>query len=165
MADMKFSHICNFDSLALVNYPVQGYNNWNVFDDVMFNGTTGDKGVYSNVFEMFLLDRALRGSYILHKNTKDEMWTPQTVTSSDGYYALGWRVRWIDNQKWVFHNGWWKGFRTMFIRKLDTRHTIIALNNSENMNPYGFNSSFIFPTSIYDEFSATALSSVIRNIS
>ncbi len=130
MADMKFSHICNFDSLALVNYPVQGYNNWNVFDDVMFNGTTGDKGVYSNVFEMFLLDRALRGSYILHKNTKDEMWTPQTVTSSDGYYALGWRVRWIDNQKWVFHNGWWKGFRTYYWRCLDDDKCFVVLTNN-----------------------------------
>ncbi len=133
MSDMKYSHICNFDSLPLVNYPVQGYNNWSVFDDVMFNGTTGDKGVYSNVFEMFLFDRALRGSYILHEATKEEMWTPQTVTGPGAYYSMGWRVKWIDNQKWVFHNGWWKGFRTYYWRCLDDDKCFVVLTN----NVYG----------------------------
>jgi CubicO group peptidase (beta-lactamase class C family) len=130
MADMKFTHVCNFDSLPLVNYPVQGYDNWNVFDDNMFNGTTGDKGVYSSVFEMFQLDRALRTSYILHPSTKHEMWTPATVASADGYYALGWRVRFIDGKRWVFHNGWWKGFRTYFWSCLDENKCYVVLTNN-----------------------------------
>ncbi|MCL9980518.1 MAG: beta-lactamase family protein [Bacteroidia bacterium] len=129
-AEMKYSHIANFDSLPLVNYPVQGYNKWSVFDDNIFNGTTGDKGVYSNVFEMFMLDRALKGSYILHEATKQEMWTPQTVTSSDGYYSLGWRIKYIDGKKWVFHNGWWKGFRTYFWRCLDEDKSFVVLTNN-----------------------------------
>ena len=130
MADMKFTHVCNFDSVPLVNYPVQGYNDWSVFDDVMFNGATGDKGVYSNVFEMFQLSRALRGSYILHDATKREMWTPHTVSSADGYYALGWRIRWIDGKKWAFHNGWWKGFRTYFWHSIDENKTFVVLTNN-----------------------------------
>jgi len=130
MADMKFTHVCNFDSMPLVNYPVQGYDNWSVFDDNMFNGTTGDKGVYSSVFEMFQLDRALRTSYILHPAIKREMWTPATVASADGYYALGWRVKFIDGKHWVFHNGWWKGFRTYFWSCLDENKCYVVLTNN-----------------------------------
>lgn len=129
-ADMKFSHVCNFDSIPLLNYPVQGYNSWSMFDDIMFNGTTGDKGVYSNVFEMLNLDRALRGNYLLHEATKEEMWTPQTLTNPNAYYALGWRVKWIDGKKWVFHNGWWKGFRTYFWRCLDEDKCFVVLTNN-----------------------------------
>jgi len=129
-AEMKYTHICNFDSLPLVNYPVQGYRSWRVYEDIPENGTTGDKGVYSSVFEMFNLERALRGSYILHKSTKEEMWTPQTVTSADSYYAMGWRVKWIDGKKWVFHNGWWKGFRTYFWICLDEDKSFVVLTNN-----------------------------------
>jgi len=129
-ADMKYSHVCNFDSIPLINYPVQGYDHWRIFDDLMFNGTTGDKGVYSNVFEMLNLDRALRGSYLLHEATKNEMFTPQTLTSTNAYYALGWRIKWIDGKKWAFHNGWWKGFRTYFWRCLDEDKSFVVLTNN-----------------------------------
>lgn len=130
VADMKFTHVCNFDSIPLVNYPVQGYDNWSVFDDNMFNGTTGDKGVYSSVFEMFMLDRALRAPYLLHPETKKLMWTPSTVASADGYYALGWRVKYINGKRWVFHNGWWKGFRTYFWSCLDEDKCFVVLTNN-----------------------------------
>lgn len=129
-ADMKFTHVNNFDSVPLLFYPVQGYQQWRVFDDVMFNGTCGDKGVYSNVFEMLNLDRALRSSYLLHESTKEEMWTPQTLTSPNSYYALGWRVKWINGKKWVFHNGWWKGFRTYFWRCIDEDKSFVVLTNN-----------------------------------
>ena len=129
-ADMKYSHICNFDSVPLINYPVQGYDHWRVYDDMLFNGTTGDKGVYSNVFEMLSLDRALRGNYLLHEATKQEMFTPQTLTNPNAYYALGWRVKWIDGKKWAFHNGWWKGFRTYYWRCLDEDKSFVVLTNN-----------------------------------
>lgn len=131
---MKFSHICNHDSIPLFNYPVQGYENKRVYGDIPHNGTNGDKGVYANTVEMFLLDRALRENYLLHHFTKEQMWTPQVVTAADGQgYALGWRVKYIDGKKWVFHNGWWKGFRTYYWRCLDEDKCFVVLTN----NVYG----------------------------
>lgn len=127
---MKYSHISNFDSLALPNYPVQGYDNKRVFNDNIFNGTSGDKGVYSNVFEMMALDQMLRTDYMLHSEQKNLMTSPQTIVSADAFYALGWRVRWIDGQKWAFHNGWWKGFRTYFWRCLDENKCYVVLTNN-----------------------------------
>ena len=127
---MRFTHICNHDSVPLFNYPVQGYDKKRVFSDNPQNGTTGDKGVYSNGVEMFFLDRALRGNYLLNQSSKDLMWTPQVQVSADGAsYALGWRVKFINGQKWVFHNGWWKGFRTYFWRCLDEDKGFVVLTN------------------------------------
>lgn len=133
-AGMKFTHICNFDSIPLFNYPVQGYENRSVYADNPYNGTTGDKGVYANTVEMFLLDRALRTNYLLHRNEREQMWTPQVITAADGQsYGLGWRIKYIDGRKWVFHNGWWKGFRTYYWRCLDEDKCFVVLSN----NVYG----------------------------
>ncbi len=133
-AGMKYSHIANFDSVPLSKYDVQGYENRSLYADNAYNGTTGDKGVYSNGMEMFLLDRALRGSYILHQGSKEMAYSTQVATSNDGqYYGLGWRIKWIDGRKWVYHNGWWKGFRTYFWRCLDDDKVFVVLSN----NVYG----------------------------
>lgn len=101
------------------------------------NGVTGDKGVYSTVEDLFKLDQALYDETLLKRETLEEAFTayggiPKNYKDD---YGLGWRIdKYRPNI--VYHTGWWKGFRTMFIRKLDTRHTIIALNNQENMLPY-----------------------------
>lgn len=132
-AGMKYTHINNFDSIPLANYPVQGYERKRIYTDIPQNGTTGDKGVYSNGAELFLLDRILRTSYLLHDGTKELMWSPQTITSESSFYGMGWRMKWIDGQKWVFHNGWWKGFRTYYWRCLDDDKCFVVLTN----NVYG----------------------------
>lgn len=132
-AGMKYTHINHFDSIPLSSYPVQGYSNWKIYSDIPHNGTTGDKGVYSNTTELFLLDRFLRTSYLLHRGVKDMMWSPQTTTGENSYYGMGWRIKWIDGHKWVFHNGWWKGFRTYYWRCLDEDKCFVVLSN----NVYG----------------------------
>jgi CubicO group peptidase (beta-lactamase class C family) len=129
-AGMRFTHICNFDSFPLVRYPVQGYKAGQVYGDLPHNGTTGDKGVYSNVYEMLLYDRALRSDFILHADAKKAMYTPQVATSSEAHYGLGWRMRVINGHKWVFHNGWWKGFRTYFWRSLEENKMFCVLTNN-----------------------------------
>jgi CubicO group peptidase (beta-lactamase class C family) len=131
---MRYTHICNYDSIPLENYTVEGYENKHYYGDIPHNGTTGDKGVYANTVEMFLLDRMLRTQYLLHKGTEDLMWSPQVATNADGgYYGMGWRMKWIDGKKWVFHNGWWKGFRTYYWRCLDEDKCYVVLTN----NVYG----------------------------
>lgn len=129
-AGMRYTHICNYDSFPLVRYPVQGYKAGHVYTDLPHNGTTGDKGVYSSVYEMLLFDRALRSDLILHADAKKAMYTPQVATSSESHYGLGWRMRVINGHKWVFHNGWWKGFRTYFWRSLEENKMFCVLTNN-----------------------------------
>jgi hypothetical protein len=41
-----------------------------------------------------------------------------------------------NGKKLIFHNGWWHGNRTVFIRMLDENATIIALSNNDYKNVY-----------------------------
>jgi CubicO group peptidase (beta-lactamase class C family) len=79
---------------------------------------------------MLLYDRALRSDLILHADAKKAMYTPQVATSSEAHYGLGWRMRVINGRKWVFHNGWWKGFRTYFWRSLEENKMFCVLTNN-----------------------------------
>ena len=46
-------------------------------------------------------------------------------------YGYGWRINMLpDSSKIVYHTGWWKGFRTYFIRSLKDNKTIIVLSNN-----------------------------------
>lgn len=122
----------------VLGYVPSGRGRLGEVDNDYLNGVTGDKGAYSSVEDLFKLDQALYDETLLKQATLVEAFTahggiPKNFKDD---YGLGWRIdKYRPNT--VYHTGWWKGFRTMFIRKLDTRHTIIALNNRENMNPYG----------------------------
>ena len=131
-AGMVYSHICDFDSVPLKRYSVQGYERWRIYEDLPLNGTTGDKGIYSNTYEMYLYDQALRSSDIVHGSSKNQMWSPIALASLKRgmYYGLGWRVIWHNGHKWVYHNGWWKGFRTYFWRCVDENMCFVVLTNN-----------------------------------
>jgi len=129
---MKSTHVNYFDSVPLERYPLQGFEGgWKQITDVPQNGTSGDKGVYSNTYEMFRFDRALRSPYLLHRAIRDEMFRPMVPSTAQGsFYAHGWRVTWINMRKWVYHNGWWKGFRTYYWRCLDDNRCFVVLTNN-----------------------------------
>jgi CubicO group peptidase (beta-lactamase class C family) len=45
-------------------------------------------------------------------------------------YGYGFRLK--EHEKYgniVYHTGWWKGFRSYFVKVLDKNQTIIVLNN------------------------------------
>jgi CubicO group peptidase (beta-lactamase class C family) len=121
----------------VLGYVPSGRGRYGPVENDYLNGVTGDKGAYSTVEDLFKLDQALYDETLLKRETLEAAFTPygKLPKSFKDDYGLGWRIdKYRPNI--VYHTGWWKGFRTMFIRKLDTRHTIIALNNRENMLPY-----------------------------
>lgn len=121
----------------VLGYVHSGRGRYGEVGNDYLNGVTGDKGAYSTVEDLFKLDQALYDETLLKQSTLDEAFTPYGHIPKRHHddYGLGWRIdKYRPNI--VYHTGWWKGFRTMFIRKLDTRQTVIALNNRENMLPY-----------------------------
>jgi CubicO group peptidase (beta-lactamase class C family) len=94
------------------------------------NGVVGDKGVYASVEDLFKWDQALYTDVLVSQETLEEAFTggsPKFKEWRDNY-GFGWRIK-ADRTKTVYHYGWWKGFRTYFIRDIYQEKTIIVLTN------------------------------------
>jgi|TARA_B110000285_G_C15114599_1_gene613302 CubicO group peptidase (beta-lactamase class C family) len=113
---------------------VIGYNGiYRQKENIYLNGIVGDKGVYASVMDLYKLDRGLYESKFIDQNLLAEAFTPHnpdlTRRNRDNY-GLGWRIQQPSKYgKVVYHGGWWKGFKTYFIRMIDKDQTIIVLTN------------------------------------
>ncbi len=98
----------------------------------------GDKNIYSTARDLLKWETAL---------TYGNMFKPATLDSAyKGYsyekkgiknYGLGWRMlEYPNNEKIIFHNGWWHGNNTVFARLIKDSATIIILGNKYNRNIY-----------------------------
>ncbi len=100
--------------------------------NINMNGVVGDKGIYSTVDDLFKLDQALYTNDLVNQNTLRLAFSPahERLYAHDNY-GLGWRVNTDhEGQRTVYHSGWWRGFRTYFIRELYSQRTIIVLSNN-----------------------------------
>ncbi len=121
-------------SISFENHePVVGYVNWRrKAGNSYLNGVIGDKGIYSTVEDMNKFSLALFENYFF---TEDEMKIAYELWNKELYnhdnYGYGWRINMLsDSSKIVYHTGWWKGFRTYFIRSLSDKKTIVVLSNN-----------------------------------
>ena len=113
-------------------FPVIGYNGYRrKAGNTYLNGVVGDKGIYSTVEDLFKFNRALF-EYKQLDSTKTKLayqLAHEELHDHDNY-GYGWRVNLRpDSTKIVYHTGWWKGFRSYFIRELNTEKCIIVLTN------------------------------------
>lgn len=120
---------------------VKGYEKngrWEAPNDC-FNGITGDKNVFSTVEDLFLWDQALYSNKLLPQNELEEAFKPGNPELK-GYrnYGFGFRInQQVKDKKIVYHSGWWRGFRTFFLRNISDQSSIIILSNTVN---YSINS-------------------------
>lgn len=98
----------------------------------------GDKNIYSTPEDLLKWDQALYTNYFFTKKTLEEAYTPYS-NEKPGIrnYGLGWRMNvYPDGRKVIYHNGWWHGNNTVFIRSIPDSVTIIVLGNKYNRNIY-----------------------------
>lgn len=112
-----------------------GYIRWHrkVYDYYL-DGVVGDKGIYSTVEDLFKFDSALNSGKLIPQELLLKAFTPQNpdLYKQDNY-GLGWRINEKRNgDKIVFHTGWWRGFRSDFIKSLKDNKTIILLSNQSD---------------------------------
>ncbi len=95
------------------------------------NGVVGDKGVYASVEDLFKWDQALYNGTLVSDETLKEAFTPGSpkISKHRDNYGFGWRIK-AERVNTVYHYGWWKGFRTYFVRDLYQEKTIIVLTNT-----------------------------------
>jgi CubicO group peptidase (beta-lactamase class C family) len=98
----------------------------------------GDKNIYSTPEDMLKWDAALRGGVMFKQSTLDSAYAPYSLEKpGKRNYGLGWRmIVYPDGKKLIYHNGWWHGNRTVFIRMMEENATIIALCNNDNKRVY-----------------------------
>jgi CubicO group peptidase (beta-lactamase class C family) len=98
----------------------------------------GDKNIFSTVRDLYKWDQALRDGQFFTKGVLDSAYAGYSFEKpGQRNYGLGWRMLMIPNgKKLIYHNGWWHGNRTVFIRMLDEDATIIALCNNDYKRIY-----------------------------
>jgi CubicO group peptidase (beta-lactamase class C family) len=111
---------------------VEGYNyGRRPVGRTYLDGVFGDKGVYSNVDDLYKWSQVLFTDTLFTKNTLEEAFKPAFKDRKNkDNYGFGWRIKDYGGDKVVWHGGWWEGYKTMFIRNLKDEVTIIVLTNS-----------------------------------
>lgn len=98
----------------------------------------GDKNIYSTVRDLLKWETALSYSDLFKQQTLDSAYTGYSHEKKGiKNYGLGWRMlEYPNNEKIIFHNGWWHGNNTVFARILKDSATVIILGNKYNRNIY-----------------------------
>lgn len=95
------------------------------------NGVKGDKMMISNTEDMFKFMTAVDYGLLLPDSIQDEAFKPGSPKSRKrkDNYGFGWRI----SSKYpgcYYHYGWWKAYRSFFIRDDVNDKTIIVLTNT-----------------------------------
>ncbi|MBC7426558.1 MAG: beta-lactamase family protein [Bacteroidia bacterium] len=129
---MTHTFIVNEDSSAFKYSIATGHNVMLSEKEPHYHdGIYGDKGVYSTVHDLFLFSRALSTGYLIKPATLKMMCEPQVTPKAYGKsYGLGFRMMNMEGKKWIYHNGWWHGFRAYFWNNFEEKKCFIALTNT-----------------------------------
>lgn len=101
-------------------------------EDDYLNGVLGDKMMYSTVEDLYKFSIALDNGSFLPDNLQQEAFVAGSPEWKQGEnYGFGWRMS-ESHPETVFHFGWWKGYRSFFIRDLGHGRTLIVLTNTNN---------------------------------
>lgn len=95
------------------------------------NGVKGDKMMTSNTEDMFKFMTAVDYGLLLPDSIQDEAFKPGSPKSRKrkDNYGFGWRIP-SKHPGCYYHHGWWKAYRSFFIRDDVNDKTIIVLTNT-----------------------------------
>ncbi len=119
---------------AMPSYDLRGRQEGLTYLDTGF----GDKNIYSTPEDLLKWDQALYTNEIFNSKTLEAAYTPYS-NEKPGIrnYGYGWRMNvYPDGRKIIYHNGWWHGNNTAFIRMIQDSVTIIVLGNKYNRAIY-----------------------------
>ena len=134
--EMKNTFVCN-SSYQKDHAP--SYR-WNGVEEGMtfLDETYGDKNICSTPRDLLRWDQALYNEQFFSSASIDSAFSPYSFEKPGTHnYGLGWRMYLLkDNQKIIYHNGWWHGSNACFYRIISDSITIIAIGNRMNTNIY-----------------------------
>jgi CubicO group peptidase (beta-lactamase class C family) len=131
-APLQMSHSFVFDDISKKDLVTQSYksNNREMHWDYM-DGTYGDKNIYTTPRDFLKLDTALYSDEFLSANLKEQMYQGYSFeTKGKKNYGLGMRlIKMANGENYTFHNGWWRGNTSSYIRLAQDSICIILFSN------------------------------------
>jgi CubicO group peptidase (beta-lactamase class C family) len=112
--------------------------------------TSADGALYLNMYDMIKWDKGLSSNIILKKRSSfDQIWSPAKLNDgTTSSYGFGWQLdETVSGMRVVEHSGKWQGFRSMIIRVLDAKVTIVVFANLDDADASGIASKVL---EIYD---------------
>ena len=105
---------------------------WREMTNDYLNGVMGDKNIYTSVEDLYKFDRALDNFTLIPDSILSEAFKPGSPKywKRKNNYGFGWRIK-HGMDSTVYHFGWWKGFRTFYIRDMKHQKTLIVLTNKD----------------------------------
>lgn len=99
---------------------------YNYLDDIY-----GDKNIYSTPRDILKFDMATYSPTFLNKKLLSEIFKGYSYESrGTRNYGLGIRLlEWENGKKMFYHNGWWHGNTSAYIKLKDEKVTLICLSN------------------------------------
>ena len=93
-------------------------------------------GVISTAMDVARFDIALTRGHLITDSSRGLMWTPTRANSGVALpYGLGWFVRDLDGERFLWHTGLWEGAYSALYVKIPSRQlTLILLANSEGLS-------------------------------
>jgi CubicO group peptidase (beta-lactamase class C family) len=109
------------------------YRKYYPIEETCNDGVVGDKGVYATASDLYKWDRALYTDKLVSKTTLEAAFTPGKLSNGRYIpYGFGFRLKGIeDNNRVIYHNGLWNGFRTAFYRYVDDNSTILVMDHTD----------------------------------
>lgn len=139
-AHMFHSYVSTPSDSLRPDLQTYGYigSKWQQVEDVPYDGVTGDKGIFTTAWDLYLFDQALNHGMLLDKSLLDECYKGYSYEKpGQKNYGLGWRLKeFEDSSRIIYHNGWWRGYNTLFVRNPEAGTSIIVLSNKLNRNVY-----------------------------
>lgn len=96
------------------------------------DGVVGDKGMFSSAGDLLKFDMALREGKLLNDEWLKRAYTNHNTRRKP--YGYGWRIKGEEEETLIYHNGWWRGYRTYFLRMPEKEQTIVVLTNQLGAN-------------------------------
>ncbi len=105
---------------------------WREMTNDYLNGVLGDKNIYASVEDLYKFDKSLDNFTLLPDSVLSEAFRPGSPKywKRKNNYGFGWRIK-TSLDSTVYHFGWWKGFRTFYIRDMKHQKTLIVLTNKD----------------------------------
>lgn len=96
------------------------------------NGVKGDKIMFSNVDDMYRFWVAIDYGLLVPDSIQAEAFKPGSPKrrKSEDNYGFGWRIS-NKHKNCVYHFGWWKGYRSFYLRDNANDRVLIVLTNTD----------------------------------